>query len=206
MTRTSLRTALVAGAAAAVLSTTFPIKPAQACPGPDAYLAGVCVFAGTFAPRNWAFTNGQLLSIASNTALFSLVGTLYGGDGRTTFGLPDTRGRAVIGPGRGPGLSNYPVGAKGGQETVTLSTLQMAAHNHTVAPGGISGLGNVDTPSGAVPAQVRRQDYYSTATPDVSMAATTSSATGGSQAHENRPPFLAMNWIIAIQGIYPSRS
>jgi microcystin-dependent protein len=82
----------------------------------------------------------------------------------------------------------------------------MAAHNHTVAPGGISGLGNVDTPSGAVPAQVRRQDYYSTATPDVSMAATTSSATGGSQAHENRPPFLAMNWIIAIQGIYPSRS
>jgi hypothetical protein len=79
MTRTSLRTALVAGAAAAVLSTTFPVKPAQACPGPDAYIAGVCVFAGTFAPRNWAFTNGQLLSIASNTALFSLVGTLYGG-------------------------------------------------------------------------------------------------------------------------------
>jgi microcystin-dependent protein len=196
----------MAGAAAAVLSTTFLVKPAQACPGPNAYIAGTCVFAGNFAPRSWAFTNGQILQISTNTALFSLIGTIYGGDGRVTFQLPDTRGRSVIGTGQGPGLSNYRLGLKGGVETVILNINEMAAHNHTVAPGAVSGQGNADIPTGAVPAQVPRQDYYSTATPDVSMQATTSSNTGGGQAHENRSPFLAMNWIIALQGIYPPRS
>jgi microcystin-dependent protein len=206
MTRKSLRTALLAGAAAAVLATTLQPKPAQACDS-NPFIAGVCVFAGTFAPRGWAFTNGQLLAVSSNEALFSLIGTTYGGDGRTTFGLPDTRGRAVIGAGQGPGLpTNYPLGNKGGQETVVLNTLQLPSHNHTVAPDALSTPGNADVPTGAVPAQVAGTNLYSTATPDVSMRATASSNTGGSNAHENRSPFLAMQWVIALQGVYPSRN
>jgi len=206
MIRKSLRTALMAGAAATVLSLPFQVKPAHACPGFDALLGGMCVFAGNFAPRSWALAQGQLLSIASNTALFSILGTMYGGDGRTSFGLPDTRGRAVIGVGTGPSLSNYRVGQKGGLETVILNTNQMPSHNHSVAPSAVSGQGNSDTPTGKVPARVPRQSLYSSAAPDVSMRATTSSNTGGSQAHENRSPFIAMNWIIALQGIFPSRN
>jgi len=205
MIRKSLKTALMAGAAATVLSVTFQVKPAQACAA-NPFLAGMCVFAGNFAPRGWALAQGQLLDISSNTAVFALVGTIYGGDGRTDFALPDTRGRAVIGAGQGPGLSNYRVGQKGGLETVILSTAQMPSHNHSVAPSALSGQGNSDTPTGKVPARVPRQSLYSSAAPDVSMRATTSSNTGGSQAHENRPPFIAMNWIIALQGTFPSRN
>ena len=205
MIRKSLRTALMACAAATVLATTFQVKPAHACADVP-LLAGMCVFAGDFAPRSWAFTHGQLLPIAQNTALFSLLGTIYGGDGRTSFGLPDTRGRAVIGAGQGPGLSNYRLGDSGGAETVTLTTGQMPAHTHSVAPSALSGQGNTDTPTNAVPARVPRQSLYSSATPDVSMGATTSSSAGSGQSHENRGPFIAMNWIIARQGVYPSRN
>ena len=205
MIRKSLRTALMACAAATVLATTFQVKPAQACSA-EPLLAGLCVFAGNFAPRGWAFAQGQILPINLNQALFALLGTTYGGDGRTSFALPDTRGRAVIGAGQGPGLSSYLLGQRGGVETVTLSTGQMPSHSHSVAPAALSGQGNSDTPTGKVPARVPRQSLYSSATPDVSMRATTSSATGGSQAHDNRPPFIAMNWIIALQGIFPSRN
>jgi microcystin-dependent protein len=195
----------MAGAAATVLSMAVPVKPAQACAS-QPYLAATCVFAGNFAPRGWAFAQGQILPINTNQSLYSLLGTTYGGDGRTSFALPDTRGRRVIGTGQGPGLSNYALGAKGGQETVALNTLQLPSHTHSVAPGAVSGLGNTASPSGAVPAQVAGVNRYSTSTPDVAMRATTSSNTGGNQAHENRPPYIAMNWIIALQGIFPSRN
>jgi microcystin-dependent protein len=195
----------MAGAAATVLSMAFPVKPAQACAS-EPYIAATCVFAGNFAPRNWAFTNGQVLPINNWQSLYSLLGTTYGGDGRTTFALPDTSGRSVIGTGQGSGLSTYNLGQKGGVETVPLITGQMPSHNHTVAPGAVSGLGNAANPNGAVPAQVAQVNRYSTSAPDVTMRATTSSNTGGNQAHENRSPFIAMNWIIALQGLFPPRN
>ena len=96
----------------------------------DPMLASIMIFAGNFAPRGWAFCDGQLLAISANSALFSLLGTTYGGDGRTTFGLPDLRGRAAIGPRHGPGLSNYALGQRGGVETVTLNITQIPSHTH----------------------------------------------------------------------------
>ena len=208
---------------AVMIMAGINIKPAMACGSSDSYLASMCVFAGNFAPRNYAFTHGQLLSISSNTALFSLLGTIYGGDGRTTFGLPDTRGRALIGQGRGPGLSNYNLGQKGGFETVTLSVSQMPSHNHaaTTTVSGSATLhanssGNSDSPSGNVLARKPRDSIYSSSAPDVSMSPsaislalngnTTVLNTGGSQGHENRMPYLAVNWIITLQGIFPSRN
>jgi len=210
-------------AAALLLAAGLPSTPAQACGGIDSFIASMCVFAGNFAPRNYAFAQGQLLPISSNTALFSLVGTLYGGDGRTTFALPDTRGRALIGAGQGPGLSNYRVGQRGGLETVTLTAAQMPSHNHgattTVsasATANANSLGNSADPAGNVWAFKGRTNIYSDQAPNVTMSAAAISInatgdtaignTGGSQGHENRPPFLAMNWIIALQGTFPSRN
>jgi microcystin-dependent protein len=137
----------------------------------DPFVGEVNLFAGNFAPRGTAFLDGQLLDIASNTALFSLLGTTYGGDGRTTFGLPDLRGRTAIGEGQGPGLSNRPLGQKLGVEDVTLTEAQMASHNHTLPPSSDM-TGN----------------------------------TGGSQYHTNMQPSTVLNYIIALQGTYPSRN
>ena len=208
---------------AVMVSATVNIKQAKACGGSESYLASMCVFAGNFAPRNYAFAHGQLLAISQNTALFSLLGTIYGGDGRTTFALPDTRGRALIGAGRGPGLSDYRIGQRGGVETVTLTVNQMPSHTHT-ATTNVTGTatlhanssGNADSPSGNVPARKPRDSIYSSSAPDVTMspsaislslnANTTVTNTGGSQAHENRMPYIVVNWIITIQGLFPSRS
>ena len=204
---------------AALLVSGIGIKPAMACGGMDSMLATMCVFAGNFAPRGYALAQGQLLSIAQNTAVFSLLGTTYGGDGRTSFGLPDTRGRALIGAGHGPGLSNYPLGAKGGVETVNLTVAQMPSHTHSAsttvtATANANSRGNTDNPSGAVWARKARDADYSSSAPNVSMSAAAISAsantsvsnTGGSQAHENRMPYIAMNWIITLQGTFPSRN
>jgi len=199
------------------------VRLAMACGSGESFLASMCVFAGNFAPRGYAFAQGQLLSISQNTALFSLLGTIYGGDGRTTFALPDTRGRVVIGAGSGPGLSSYKLGARGGVERVTLSTAQMPSHTHvatTTATGSAiahaNASGNVDTPSGNVWSRVARDNIYSSSTPDVTMSAaaitmsisssTTNANTGGGLSHENRMPYIAMNWIIVLQGIFPSRN
>ena len=207
---------LTAGMSVAVLLVAgLQSSPAVACGSSQSFLASMCVFACNFAPRSYALAQGQLLAINNNQARFSLLGTMYGGDGQTTFGLPDTRGRSVIGAGNGPGLSNYQIGQEGGLETVTLSVVQMPSHNHaatTTATAHGNSAGNKTNPDGNVWAQKGRTNIYSNQAPNVTMnaaaitATTTVSNTGGSQAHENRAPYLVMNWIITTQGIYPSRN
>jgi microcystin-dependent protein len=170
------------------------------------------MFAGNFAPRSWAFCDGQLLAVSQNDALFSLVGTTYGGDGRTTFGLPDLRGRAAVHQGQGPGLSSYPLGQKSGVERVTLTASQMPSHSHgaTATVKGTNARGNSETPEGNTWAKRTFDRDYSTNPPDVVMQAgtvevTVDEAPGGGQSHENRPPSLGINHIIALFGVYPSR-
>lgn len=170
------------------------------------------MFAGTFAPRTWALCNGQLISIATNTALFSILGTTYGGNGQTTFALPDFQGRTPVGTGTGPGLSNIQLGQKAGTETVTLLTTNMPAHNHpltgSLTMGAKAGAGNSISPSGNYPAQVSGSNLYST-TQDAQMAPLNGTLsvgiTGGSQPFGIRPPYLGMNFIICMFGIFPSR-
>lgn len=192
--------------AALLLFGTLVTNQAQACSS-DPMLGSMCVFAGNFAPRGWAFANGQLLSVSENSALFSLLGTTYGGDGRTTFALPDTRGRSVIGAGHGPGLQHYPLGQKGGVETVTLDAAQLPVITPNVTVHAQSGAGNNADPDNKVWAMLSRQNIYSDAAPNVTMntASVTIDSFGEGQSHENRAPFIAMNWIIALQGLYPSR-
>ena len=208
--RSALALALGAGAMLA--------PSAHAC-GSEPMLGTMCLFAGNFAPRGFAFTDGQLLSIAQNSALFSILGTTYGGDGSTTFALPDTRGRVIVGPRQGAGLSTYALGQRGGQERVALTLNEMPSHSHaatttvSVTANGQSANGNQDGPAGNVWANKPRGAQYSTQAPNVTMAAgaltatatTAVAAAGGSQAHENRPPYIAINYIIALQGIFPSR-
>jgi len=168
----------------------------------EPFIAEIKMFAGNFAPRSYAFCDGQLLSISQNTALFSLVGTIYGGDGRTTFGLPDLRGRVPIHWGTGPGLSNYPIGRKGGAEQVTLTAQQMPQHNHTVACSGNDAT--LGLPAGNVPATTGENTYSQSI--DSTMKSNMIGNAGSSASHENRQPYLAVSFIIALQGIYPSRN
>lgn len=174
----------------------------------EPYVAQITMFAGNFAPRGWAFCDGQLLAVAQNDALFSLLGTIYGGDGRTTFGLPDLRGRAAMHAGNGPGLSTYRLGAKGGQERVTLTTNEMPLHNHGVTMRAESRGGNLTDPGGNMLASGSSIFRTNTPADDVRMDAAMirQNNVGGSQSHNNLPPFQAVNYIIALVGIYPSRS
>lgn len=156
-----------------------------------------------FAPRGWAFCDGQLLSIASNTALFSLLGTTYGGDGRTTFGLPDVRSRTLIHEGYGPGLTSRPLGQKGGQEDVTLNANQMPSHTHSQMAS--SGSATDTSPDGNVLSSPSRTRIYDD-TANVAMDSTAIGNAGGNQPHNNMQPYTTLNCIIATQGLYPSRS
>lgn len=157
----------------------------------------------TFAPRNWAFCDGQLLSVAGNDALFSLLGTNYGGDGRTTFALPDLRGRAMMHEGTGPGLSSRTLGRRDGGETETLAVTHLPGHTHTAKAS--NSFGNSVVPNDRVVASRRRTKLYDSSA-DVDMHATAVAPTGGSQAHTNMQPFNTLNCIIALQGVYPSRN
>ncbi len=158
-----------------------------------------------FAPRGWAHCDGQLLPINQYTALFSLLGTTYGGDGRTTFGLPDMRGRVIIHPGNGPGLSSYRWGQRGGSEQVTLTTDHMAAHSHALV--GTEETANNTSPTNNRIAAKQRTKLFSDSTASTANLDSASIGnTGGGQPHENRPPYLANYCIIALQGIYPSRN
>jgi microcystin-dependent protein len=172
----------------------------------DPLLASIVLFAGNFAPRGWLFCEGQILSISQNTALFSLLGTTYGGDGRSTFALPDLRGRVPIHPGTGPGLSNYILGEMAGTENTTLLINNMPAHNHTL--NAVSDAGDTAAPAGALPANTGALDkeYKAAAGTGVAMKATAIGITGGSQPFSIMQPFLALNYIIAINGIFPSRN
>lgn len=173
----------------------------------EPFIAQIMLFGGNFAPRGWAFCDGQLLPIAQYSALFSLLGTIYGGDGRTTFALPDLRGRAPIHHGSGPGLQTYRQGEKGGIEQVTLLSTQMPNHTHSVTTGAAApvGRGQGETnPTGAYWAD--NGSYSSQKNTLMAADAVVVGNTGGSQSHENRPPYLAVSYIIALEGIYPSRS
>ena len=185
----------------------------EAHAGTDPFIAEITMFGGNFAPRGWALCHGQTLAIASNQALFSLLGTTYGGDGRTTFMLPDLRGRSPIGAGSGPGLSSYDLGQMGGAETVTLTVLAMPTHTHmaTAVTRASDQAGDVSDAADAVPAKgAEGTSPYTKTAPNVSMHAgmvtVENGHTGGGQAHENRPPYLAINFIIALQGTFPSRN
>ena len=161
----------------------------------------ICTF--SFAPRGWAFCNGQLLLIAQNTALFSLLSTYYGGDGRTTFALPNLQGCVPMGIGAGPGLSERSIGERGGQATVVLTDAAMALHQHQVYGSGSDA--NRQQPDGAAWAVVSQDPIYRNSA-DSTMSVNALAAMGSSQPHNNMQPYLAVNFIIALEGIYPSRS
>lgn len=167
----------------------------------EPYVGEIRMFAGNFAPRGWAFCDGQLLAVSQNDALFSLLGTVYGGDGQTTFGLPDLRGRIPIHAGQGPGLSDRRLGARGGEESVTLTVNQMPSHNH--AANGAGGGTAQAAPAGNLPGSDRVTMYGTLLRPDTLGASI--SAIGGSRSHSNLMPFLCVNFIIALFGIYPSQ-
>ncbi len=171
----------------------------------EPFIGQIMMFAGNFPPRGWQFCQGQILPIAQNTALFSLLGTTYGGNGQTTFALPDLRGRYPMQPGQGPGLSTRTLGEQGGSETVTLISTQMPAHNHSLNVS--SQQGDTETPVGTVLAADSTAAIlnYRAAPIDGTMNPAAVGAAGGSQPHDNMSPFTCINFIIALEGIYPSR-
>lgn len=180
----------------------------------EPFLGEVIMFAGNFAPRGWAFCEGQLLPISQHSALFSILGTMYGGDGRTTFALPDLRGRTPVGVGNGPGLSPVQQGQKGGSENTTITVMNMPSHNH-----GLSQL-NVEKKKLSIPSKGEESErssrlsatssskydflLYSTTNRNANLGQTTS--TGASRPINTRQPFTGMRYIIALQGTFPSRN
>ena len=162
------------------------------------------MFAGNFAPRSWAFCEGQLLPIAQNTALFSILGTIYVGDGRTTFALPDLRGRAPISQGTGPGLPTYREGQAGGAPTHTLIVPEMPAHTHTAVVQVNTGQAGESNPQNKFLGAANA--YAESATAGASLGGVAVGNAGNQQAFNNMQPYLAVNYIIALYGTYPSRS
>jgi microcystin-dependent protein len=172
------------------------------------FIGEIRMFAGNFAPRGNAFCNGQILSIAQNTALFSILGTTYGGNGTTTFGLPNLQSRAPLHMGQGPGLTSRLEGEQGGEETVTLLTTQIPAHTHQAS--GLAAAGGQTSPAGATWATTGTArnpvPLYAPAPSNTTMNPAALALTGGGQPHENMPPFLTINFIIGTQGIFPPRN
>ena len=203
MKKHRLRISIVTVVTLVIMIVSAP--PARAS---EPFLGQIIMFGGNFAPRSWALCDGQLLPIAQNSALFSILGTIYGGDGRTTFALPDMRGRVPIHPGNGPGLSSYNLGQKGGSEQATLSVNQLPNHGHVTVLKATSTDGNQEGPGGHILAGDPREDQYSDATPNVNMnpAGIEVANTGNNEAHANVQPFVCVNFIIALQGLFPSRN
>lgn len=170
----------------------------------EPFVGEIRMFAGNFAPQGWALCDGQLLAISQNDALFSLFGTIYGGDGRTTFGLPDLRGRVPVHKGQGPGLSNRPIGQKAGAENVTVTVNQLPSHGHPMQA--TEEPADSANPGGNLAARSTTMDLYINAGQNANLAPTAITATGGSQPHSNLMPYLCVNFIVALFGIYPSRT
>ncbi|WP_134682958.1 phage tail protein [Brevibacillus migulae] len=171
----------------------------------DPFIGEIRMFAGNFPPKGWAFCNGQLLSISQNTALYSILGTQYGGDGKTNFALPNLKGSAPMHPGAGPGLSPRGIGEKGGSPSVTLTLAQMPPHNHQVQE---KATANVTSPIGAVWANNSRfgENIYASEPDGVtSMNQAALSQAGENAPHNNMQPYLGVNFIISLQGVFPSR-
>jgi microcystin-dependent protein len=174
----------------------------------DPFLAEIRMFGGNFAPAGWALCNGQLMSISQNTALFSLLGTTYGGDGRVTFSLPNLQGSTPMQQGQGPGLSQRYLGEVGGVPNVNLINSEMATHTHTalaVDDSGTSTSPTNNTWAQALKGRVGDNLYSSGQQPNLLMNPQTVQPTGGSQPHNNMPPYLTVTFIIALQGIFPQR-
>jgi microcystin-dependent protein len=172
------------------------------------FLGQICIFGFTFAPRGWALCNGQILSISQNTALFSLLGTIYGGNGQTTFALPNLQSRVPLHYGTGPGLSTYDIGQLAGTETVTLTVSEIPAHIHAGAVKASTAESGLDSqPTSKYPAAGVSSGLYASSS-DTQMAADSvqTAIAGGSQPHSNLQPYLAVNFCIALQGIFPSRN
>jgi microcystin-dependent protein len=175
----------------------------------DPFVAEIRILPFNFAPKGWAFCNGQLLPLSQNTALFSLLGTTYGGDGRSNFALPDMQGNAPMHPGQGPGLSLHDLGETGGSETVTLLISEMPSHIHT--PVNARATGGQANPTGNMwgtssAAKVAANFYAPAGGGTVNMNAGALAVSGGNQPHNNMMPYLTLNFCIALQGVYPPRS
>jgi microcystin-dependent protein len=171
----------------------------------DPFVAEIRIFPFNFAPKGWAFCDGQVLPLSQNTALFSLLGTTYGGDGKSNFALPDLQGRASMHPGQGPGLSLHDLGEVGGSETVSLLESEVPAHSH--AGRAIGGeIGDLQQPSPArALARSGNGFAYVSGPADATMAAQVLAPAGGDQPHNNMQPYLTLNYCIALQGVYPPR-
>ena len=171
----------------------------------DPFVAEIRIFPFDFAPKGWAFCDGQLLPISQNTALFSLVGTTYGGDGKSTFALPNLGGRAPMHPGQGPGSAPHQLGEAGGSETVALSASEIPAHSHALMAQ--SGAASTKTPTGNVLARPARGSPYAPASGNVVAMAGQALAPAGTQVpHNNMMPYLTLRFCIALQGVYPPRT
>jgi microcystin-dependent protein len=166
----------------------------------EAYIGQVICVGFSFAPVGWALCQGQVLPIQGNEALYSLIGTTFGGNGQTTFGLPDLQGRTALGMGAQPGGTSYAIGQQGGVESVTLSVNQIPSHGH---PANARSAGTGIDPTNSVIAG--GQSIFASASETETMAANALSNAGGSQPHENRQPYLTLNWIICLNGIYPTQ-
>ncbi|NNM23386.1 MAG: phage tail protein [Flavobacteriaceae bacterium] len=171
----------------------------------DGVIGVIWMFGGNFAPRSWALCDGQLLSISQNTALFSILGTIYGGDGRTTFGLPGLRGRIPMHAGNGPGLTPRQLGQRSGTETVTLTTPQMPNHSHPTSVAVSTANGEESKSQGQIIAN-HAGAFNEDPTAGATLGGVTSGAVGGSQSHTNLQPFNVVNYVICLFGVYPSRS
>jgi microcystin-dependent protein len=179
----------------------------------DQFLGEIRLVGFNFAPVGWALCNGQIMAIGQNTALFSLLGTFYGGDGRSTFGLPNLQGMAAVNQGNGAGLSPYQIGQTGGAAQVTLATGNLPAHGHTLPVSTATGTANVSPgPSSFLAASAARggTPLYATPAEQTAMPATMLSGAvglaGGGGSHNNLPPYLVLNYIISLTGIFPSRA
>ncbi|MET0461852.1 MAG: tail fiber protein [Chitinophagaceae bacterium] len=181
----------------------------------EPYLGNVTVFAGNFAPQNWMFCQGQLLSIQQYTPLFAIVSNIYGGDGVSTFGLPNLSGRRAIHAGQGTGLYNYALGSVGGSESLTLTQAQLPTHTHnlesiTGSPGASAQPGTLNSPTSAVPAVIPNTSAYASSPGGVDLGASTNHAptviAGGASPIPVTSPYLVMNYVIAVLGIFPQRS
>ena len=171
----------------------------------EPFIGQIMMVGFNFAPRGWANCDGQLLPISQNTALYSLLGTTYGGDGVNTFALPDLRGRVPVHMGTGLGLTTRKIGQRSGQEEVVLNEAQMPSHTHSLQAQ--NDAASVDTPGGNYLAQRGRPDIYDSDSDKlVQMGASAIEATGGSQGHDNMQPYLVLNFVIALDGIYPERN
>jgi microcystin-dependent protein len=170
----------------------------------DPFVAEIRIFPFNFAPKGWAFCDGQLLPLSQNTALFSLCGTIYGGDGKSNFALPDMQGNAPMHPGQGPGLSIHDLGETGGSETVTVLTSEMPSHSHTATASAADGTSRL--PAGQLLATGIGIGQYAAPGALTQLAPNALTPSGGNQPHNNMMPYLTLNFCIALQGVFPPRS